>query len=170
MDQKIRVAVLFGGKSGEHAVSLQSAASVIQAMDLERYGCFADLDQPGGELATGTICYSRLGREIGDRSCWRNWSKRTTAREQFPVSSSLPVLKWEEIDVVFPVLHGTFGEDGTIQGMLEIADIPYVGAGVLASAVGMDKVMMKKIFAQEGLPQGKLRSICASPIERTSMQ
>ena len=72
------------------------------------------------------------------------------------------------LDVIFPLLHGTFGEDGTIQGLLEMANIPYVGAGVLASAVGMDKVMMKKVFAQEGLPQCIFRHFTRTSGKRTA--
>ncbi|MFD1426406.1 D-alanine-D-alanine ligase [Kroppenstedtia sanguinis] len=153
MDQKIRVAVLFGGKSGEHAVSLQSAASVIQAMDPEQMDVLPVWISSEGNWQPGAYALPALEGKM-EPKLLEELGQRTKTKEQFPVTTSLPALKWEEIDVVFPVLHGTFGEDGTIQGMLELADIPYVGAGVLASAVGMDKVLMKKIFAQEGLPQG----------------
>ncbi|EGK14802.1 D-alanine--D-alanine ligase [Kroppenstedtia eburnea] len=165
MDQKIRVAVLFGGKSGEHAVSLQSAASVIQAMDPEKMDVFPVLINPEGKWQPGEYALPALEGKM-EPKLLEELGKRSTARDPLPVTTSLPVLKWEEIDVVFPVLHGTFGEDGTIQGMLEIADIPYVGAGVLASAVGMDKVMMKKIFAQEGLPQGDFTFCLRRAIEQ----
>ena len=164
MDQKIRVAVLFGGKSGEHAVSLQSAASVIQAMDLERMDVLPILINPEGNWQPGQYALPALEGKM-EPKLLEELGKRTTAGGTVSCLFFLPVLKWEEIDVI-PVLHGTFGEDGTVQGMLEIADIPYVGAGVLASAVGMDKVMMKKIFAQEGLPQGKFTFCLRNSIEK----
>jgi D-alanine-D-alanine ligase len=117
---KLRVAVLYGGRSGEHEVSLNSAESIIRAMDPSKY----DVQR---------ILISKEG-------CWQ-------PRAISPEPGANP-----GIDVVFPVLHGTFGEDGTVQGLLELADLPYVGAGVMASAVSMDKVMMKRICAADDLP------------------
>ena len=117
---KLRVAVLYGGRTGEHEVSLNSAESVIRAMDPARY-------------VVERILITKEGR----------WQPRAIS----PEPGGNP-----GIDVVFPVLHGTFGEDGTVQGLLELADLPYVGAGVLASAASMDKDVMKKLFASAGLP------------------
>ncbi len=117
---KLRVAVLYGGRTGEHEVSLRSAESVIAAMEPARY-------------EVERILITKEGR----------WEPRAIA----PEPGRNP-----GIDVVFPVLHGTFGEDGTVQGLLELADLPYVGAGVLASAVSMDKEMMKRLMAGRGLP------------------
>jgi len=117
---KTRVAVIYGGRSGEHEVSLRSAKSIIEAMDADRYQVLHYL-------------ISKAGR----------WSPRPI----LPEPKGNP-----EIDVVFPVLHGTFGEDGTLQGLLELADLPYVGAGVLASSVSMDKDMMKRVARERGLP------------------
>jgi len=117
---KLRVAVLYGGRSGEHEVSLNSAESIIKAMDPARY-------------EVERIIISKDGR----------WQPRAIT----PEPGGNPA-----IDVVFPVLHGTFGEDGTVQGLLELADLPYVGAGVLASSVSMDKEIMKKLCAAGGLP------------------
>lgn len=117
---KLRVAVLYGGRTGEHEVSLNSAESVIRAMDPARY----DVER---------ILITKEGR----------WQPRAIS----PEPGGNP-----GIDVVFPVLHGTFGEDGTVQGLLELADLPYVGAGVLASAASMDKDVMKRLFASAGLP------------------
>ncbi|MBA4496287.1 D-alanine--D-alanine ligase [Paenactinomyces guangxiensis] len=154
MGKKLRVAVLFGGKSGEHDVSLSSAASVIQSMDPEKYEVI-----PMGITREGNW---KLGQESLPMIEGNMESKQLDQlQSQLPVVSggsskgNLPSLQSDEVDVVFPVLHGTYGEDGTIQGLLEIANLPYVGAGVLASSVGMDKVICKKIFAQEGLAQGK---------------
>ena len=117
---KTRVAVIYGGRSGEHEVSLRSAKSVMDAMDADKYKVLHYLISKEGK-----------------------WSPRPIV----PEPRSNP-----EIDVVFPVLHGTFGEDGTIQGLLELAELPYVGAGVLASSVSMDKEMMKRLAAARGLP------------------
>jgi D-alanine-D-alanine ligase len=120
MGTKTRVAVVYGGRSGEHEVSLRSAESVIGAMDPERYEVRRFLIRQDGTWDPGPI---------------------------LPTPGAHP-----DIDVIFPVLHGTFGEDGTVQGLFELADLPYVGAGVLASSVSMDKEMMKRLFAAAGLP------------------
>jgi D-alanine-D-alanine ligase len=117
---RIRVAVLYGGRSGEHEVSLNSAESVIAAMDPSRY----DVQR---------ILITKDG----------HWQPRPISPE--PDGNS-------DIDVVFPVLHGTFGEDGTVQGLLELACLPYVGAGVLASSVSMDKEVQKRLCVERGLP------------------
>jgi D-alanine-D-alanine ligase len=117
---KTRVAVIYGGRSGEHEVSLRSAKSIIDAMDPEKYKVLHYLISKEGK-----------------------WSPRPIV----PEPRGNP-----EIDVVFPVLHGTFGEDGTVQGLLELAELPYVGAGVLASSLSMDKEMMKRVAAAQGLP------------------
>jgi D-alanine-D-alanine ligase len=117
---KLRVAVLQGGRSGEHEISLRSSKSIMEAMDLARY-----------DLLPYTI--SKEGK----------WSPRPI----LPEPSGNP-----DIDVVFPVLHGTFGEDGTVQGLLDLADLPYVGAGVLSSSLSMDKELMKRICRERNLP------------------
>jgi D-alanine-D-alanine ligase len=117
---KTRVAVIYGGRTGEHEVSLRSAKSIIEAMDTEKYKVLHYLISKEGK-----------------------WSPRPIV----PEPRANP-----EIDVVFPVLHGTFGEDGTMQGLLELADLPYVGAGVLASSVSMDKEVMKRLAKERGLP------------------
>jgi D-alanine-D-alanine ligase len=118
--QKVKVAVLYGGRSGEHEISVRSAQSVKAALDPARY-------------EVTELFISKDGR----------WHPRPISPE--PNQN-------DGIDVVFPVLHGTFGEDGTVQGLLELADIPYVGAGVLASAVSMDKSVMKRLCKEAGLP------------------
>jgi D-alanine-D-alanine ligase len=117
---KTRVAVIYGGRSGEHEVSLRSAKSIIDAMDEEKY----------------KVIHYVISKE-------GKWSPRPI----LPEPGGNP-----GVDVVFPVLHGTFGEDGTLQGLIELADLPYVGAGVMASAISMDKEMMKRVAAQRGLP------------------
>jgi len=115
-----RVAVIYGGRTGEHEISLRSAKSIIEALDQEKYKPIHYLISKEGK-----------------------WSPRPIQ----PEPGGNP-----GIDVVFPVLHGTFGEDGTVQGLLELADLPYVGAGVLASSISMDKEMMKRVAKQRGLP------------------
>jgi D-alanine-D-alanine ligase len=117
---KLRVAVLYGGRSGEHEVSLNSAESIIGALNPSKYDVQRIL--------------------ITKEGCWQ-------PRAISPEPGANP-----EIDLVFPVLHGTFGEDGTVQGLLELADLPYVGAGVMASAVSMDKEVMKRLCAASNLP------------------
>ncbi len=130
---KLRVAVVFGGRSGEHDVSLQSAKSIMDAMDPEKY-------------QVHQFIISKEGK----------WSPRPIA----PEPHGNP-----DIDVVFPVLHGTFGEDGTIQGLLELADLPYVGAGVLASSVSMDKEVMKRLAKERGLPVVDYRVFSSSQLD-----
>src|SRR5579871_3524783 len=117
---KKRVAVIYGGRSGEHEISLRSAKSVMEALDPDKYKV--------------------LQYMISKEGKWR-------PRPIIPEPNGNP-----EIDVVFPVLHGTFGEDGTVQGLLELAGLPYVGAGVLASSVSMDKEMMKRVCKERSLP------------------
>lgn len=154
MSKKLRVAVIYGGKSGEHDVSLVSAASVIKALDLNKYEVIPMGITKDGTWILGTESFPTLEINLGQEKIQELQSQLPTVSE-INQTAKLPLLRSSEIDVVFPVLHGTFGEDGTIQGMFEMANIPYVGAGVLASATAMDKVIAKKIFANEGLSQGK---------------
>ena len=177
--KKLRVGVLFGGRSGEHEVSLLSAASVLNAIDKKKYdvvpigitkegrwltAAHAERllkgDKPASEPrhlragdpdATSAAAVLAKGEAVvvppipgGDRSALVPFE--TSAHEMHAAANPI------DVDVIFPVLHGTFGEDGTIQGLLELADIPYVGAGVLGSAAGMDKDVMKKLFRDAGLP------------------
>ncbi|MFF2623280.1 D-alanine--D-alanine ligase family protein [Oerskovia jenensis] len=156
--RKTRVLILFGGRSGEHVISCATAGGVMRAIDRERYevvpvgitkagqwvlaadeperweitpGNLPEVTATGGEVL--------LPLAVGQRAL------RVLEPGQFPRELG-------EVDVVFPLLHGPFGEDGTLQGLLELADVPYVGAGVLASAVGMDKQFMKLVLAGQGLP------------------
>src|ERR1700748_1218444 len=116
----IRVAVLCGGRSGEHEISLRSAESIVRGLDTAKYEIQRVFMTPEG-----------------------HWQPRAIS----PEPGGNP-----GIDVVFPVLHGTFGEDGTVQGLLELADLPYVGAGVMGSAVAMDKEVTKRLLRERGLP------------------
>lgn len=173
--RKWRVAVLFGGRSGEHHVSVQSARSVIESMDPAKFEVIPIGITLEGEWRAGEAAVKMLGDEID-----RQKFERLTAHQQLALiermmsrdldvatrPKGLSVITMEAIDVVFPVLHGTYGEDGTVQGLLEMAGKPYVGAGVLASAVGMDKVMMKRIFAEAGLPQALFTTVMRPEWER----
>jgi D-alanine-D-alanine ligase len=148
--KRLRVGILFGGRSGEHEVSLASAASVIRALDPEKYEAVpVGIDKDGRWLVSAKS--HKLLQDVLKSGNRVLLPADPGAATLVPLGSgagqpSVPV------DVVFPVLHGTFGEDGTVQGLLELANLPYVGAGVLASAVGMDKDVQKRLFEQAGLP------------------
>ena len=161
MAKKLRVGVIFGGRSSEHEVSIRSAASVIEAIDRKKYDVLP-------------IAITREGKWLPPAEAARLLSenaqsllpKETVSKDRGDIAilgdpshvglTSLGInggaIASEPLDVVFPVLHGPFGEDGTLQGLLEMANVPYVGGGVLASACGMDKVAMKHLFQQAGLP------------------
>jgi D-alanine-D-alanine ligase len=159
MKKKIKIGLVYGGKSGEHEVSLQTALAVIRAFDLTRYEILPFYISPQGVWHKGPQIKAAV--ENKEALLLKDDSNETNALAIGPLFKGLTEQNSdpsnEQIDVIFPLLHGTFGEDGTIQGLLEMAGIPYIGAGVMASAVGMDKIMMKKIFAQEGLPQCEYR-------------
>jgi D-alanine-D-alanine ligase len=148
--KRLRVGVLFGGRSGEHEVSLASAASVIRALDPEKYEAVPIGISKDGRWLVGTGSLKMLADVLksGDRVVLPPDPSAATLVPLGPGTGQPSV----SVDVVFPVLHGTFGEDGTVQGLLELAGLPYVGAGVLASAVGMDKDVQKRLFEQAGLP------------------
>jgi D-alanine-D-alanine ligase len=140
---KTRIAIVFGGRSGEHEVSLRSAESVLNALDPEKYDVV-----PIAITHEGRWLTSNAARQLAapKKMIEDTLTKGDSVLMAPEPSESGPV------DVVFPVLHGTFGEDGTIQGLLELADLPYVGAGVLGSAVGMDKDVMKRLLRDAQLP------------------
>jgi D-alanine-D-alanine ligase len=154
--KKIRVGVVFGGRSGEHEVSLRSARSIMDALDPDKY-------------AVLPIGITKEGRWIAGGDPWKALSSgdEGSVPAVFLSEPGDPTLKAiestggqdaqsmrpiAEVDVIFPVLHGPFGEDGTVQGLLELADIPYVGAGVVGSAVGMDKAIFKAVMTAHGVP------------------
>ena len=145
----VRVMVIFGGRSEEHEVSLASARAIMGAL------------REGSRYEVVPVGISREGAWVHSGDPMRELEARAGARTGKPSAQSaavtasdrLPPNLFGEVDVVFPVLHGPYGEDGTVQGMLELLGVPYVGSGVLASAAAMDKVTMKKVFAHHGLPQ-----------------
>lgn len=149
-NKRLRVGVIFGGRSGEHEVSLASAASVIRALDPEKYEAVPIGITKEGRWLVGASAQKMLGEVL---KCGEPvyLPPDPTSAALVPVASAAqrPNIS---VDVIFPVLHGTFGEDGTVQGLLELAGIPYVGAGVLASSVGMDKDVQKRLFEYEGIP------------------
>src|SRR5579864_1473378 len=180
--KKLRVGILFGGRSGEHEVSLLSAASVLNAIDKDKYEVVPIGITKEGRWLTAEHAENLLAGKSAGKSA-RPTHLRAGDPETTPAAAVLaqgesvvvppePVHRESglvpfqsdaaltrraadraiNVDVIFPVLHGTFGEDGTIQGLLELADIPYVGAGVLGSAAGMDKDIMKSLFRAAALP------------------
>jgi D-alanine-D-alanine ligase len=162
---------LYGGRSGEHEVSLASAAAVFANLDRTRYepiairiekdGRWALADRPPTTVSAAEVIEqarleaarpSRSGREVHLMARPSDETILSITRRSSREDEGQAVVTGLNLDVIFPVLHGPHGEDGTIQGLLELASVPYVGAGVLASAVGMDKAMMKVVFAAAGLP------------------
>lgn len=158
--KRLRIAILFGGRSAEHEVSIASAASVIRALDPAKYEVVPIGIAKDGRWLIGDSAQKMLADTIR--------KGRRVLLPPEPGASSLFHLEQEGarpsvgVDIVFPVLHGTYGEDGTIQGLLELADLPYVGCGVLASSVGMDKEVQKRLFEHAGLPVVKYSSLSRS--------
>ena len=145
--------IIFGGRSGEHEVSLASARAIVEALrGSERYEVLpVGITREGRWISSGDPM-SELESRTREPATFPSANSSTSVAEPPPASEKLPPALVDAVDVVFPVLHGPYGEDGTVQGMLELAGIPYVGSGVLASATSMDKVTMKKIFAFHDLP------------------
>ena len=171
MAKKLRVGILFGGRSGEHEVSLLSAASILKAIDRKKFDVVPiGITKDGRWLAAGDANNLLEGAQSAVARPLRAGDPEATPGARL-LHEGIPTLLVPEpaatrtaltpggarpaagnLDVVFPVLHGTFGEDGTIQGLFELAGVAYVGSGVLGSAAGMDKDVMKRLFAQAGLP------------------
>ncbi|WP_282939388.1 D-alanine--D-alanine ligase [Paenibacillus sp. RC67] len=181
MKDKIRVGLVYGGKSGEHEVSLLTAMAVIQAFDMNKYEIQPFYITKQGEWRSGPMLNGPVpnvaaltfqdGAEQAQSFALQPFFASLQPGDKAAISSvasASPAVggSSQQIDVVLPLLHGTFGEDGTIQGLLEMANIAYAGAGVLASSVGMDKIMMKKVFAQEGLPQCVFRHFTKTQWEK----
>src|SRR5688572_32193842 len=141
--KKLRVGIIYGGRSGEHEVSVVSAASIFKHLDRAKYDPVPVLIEKSGQWVLGGKAPEVLS--AGAVSDARPAGALQTTEPSAAVAGS-------GFDVIFPVLHGPYGEDGTVQGLLELANVPYVGAGVLGSAVGMDKAVMKTLFAAAGLP------------------
>ena len=158
MAKKLRVGVIFGGRSGEHEVSIRSARAIIEAIDRKKFEVVPIAITKEGKwlapaqsaqllpAAVQPLLPSKTHTATADVALLGDPSRKGL------ISLDNDSLNGEKLDVVFPALHGTYGEDGTLQGLLEMADVPYVGCGVLASSCGMDKVTMKSLFVQAGLP------------------
>ena len=162
--KRLRVGVLFGGRSGEHEVSLTSAASVIRGLDPEKYEAVPIGISKDGRWLVGSGAQKMLPEVLK--------SGQRVMLPADPTAAALVPLDEARggalcVDVVFPVLHGTFGEDGTVQGLLELAGLPYVGAGVLGSSVGMDKDVQKRLFAHAHLPIADFVSIPRAEWEKS---
>ncbi len=152
MAGKIRIGVLFGGRSGEHAVSLLSAASVMAAMDKSKYDIIPIGITEDGRWLAGKDPLQALRQTELPRGCFLATLVTNPRAPGLYLFKDDKVVEFITLDLIFPVLHGPYGEDGTVQGLLELAGIPYVGAGVLSSSAGMDKEVMKILFRQRGLP------------------
>ena len=161
MNKKINVAILFGGKSAEHEVSLQSAKNVFEAINREKYNViFIGIDKTGRWLlneGSKILLNSENPKLI-------KLNKKSDPVAMVPQSSGkISNLTKDKsnlkIDVVFPILHGPFGEDGTVQGLLKLANVPFVGAGVLGSAIGMDKDVMKRLLRDAKIPIGNFKTV-----------
>jgi D-alanine-D-alanine ligase len=166
MSDRLRVGVIFGGRSGEHEISLLSARSVIGALDPQRYEVVQIAITHDGQWFTGPRALDAFERGVTDALDPAILPADSGVRCVFRWGEGRPMEVVSGLDVVFPVLHGTYGEDGTVQGLLELADIPYVGAGVLASSVAMDKALFKTVMEAHGLPVVEWALILSEEIQR----
>ena len=165
MEKKLHVAVLFGGRSGEHEVSLMSARSVLSVLDPAKY----EVTQVGitheGTWLTGTDVLEKFENNKTDGLIPVLVSPDPSERGIYIMEGISGLKKWSDIDVYFPVLHGTFGEDGTLQGLFELADVAYVGAGVVGSSVGMDKGVFKDVMIANHIPVVDMMVVLRAEIE-----
>ncbi len=153
VEGKIRVGVIFGGRSGEHEVSLNSAQSVMNALNPAKYDVLPIGIEKNGRWLTGNVVGTLTDGLPGSQTATLLPDPQSAALMQIDQGASQSALsEVAQLDVVIPILHGPYGEDGTVQGLLELADIPYVGAGVVGSAVGMDKAIFKQVMTASGLP------------------
>ena len=155
MVTRLKVGVIFGGKSGEHEVSIQSAKSIIETLDPSKYEV---------EL----LGISKSGKFIIGEEAMFGLNAGHIEDNLSVAPQTAPLKNPERYDVVIPVLHGTFGEDGAVQGLLELLNVPYVGAGIASSAVALDKIMMKMQFYSAGLPQVKFKAYSRRDCEKTA--
>jgi D-alanine-D-alanine ligase len=165
--KRLRIGIIFGGRSGEHEVSLVSAASVIRALDPDKYEAVLIGIGKDGRWFLGSPAQKMLPEVLRQ-------GQRVMLSADPNVAALMPLEErasgTQRVDVIFPVLHGTYGEDGTVQGLLELAGLPYVGSGVIGSAVGMDKDMQKRLFQQARLPVGEFLAILRSEWEKEREQ
>ncbi|MES2552541.1 MAG: D-alanine--D-alanine ligase family protein, partial [Pseudomonadota bacterium] len=158
--KKIKVGILFGGKSVEHEVSLQSARNVIEAIDRDKFDIVLIGINKDGQWLLNDSAEQFLIADSGSESLSISGNQVALIPESGGNLTSLTnIQSHSTLDVVFPLLHGTYGEDGTIQGLLKLANVPFVGAGVLASAVGLDKDVAKRLLRDAGIPVGQFIAI-----------
>ncbi len=151
MAEKLTIAVIFGGRSGEHEVSLMSARSVLSVLDPHKFNVIEIGITKSGKWFTGEHVVDALQTQSMEKLLPVAFLPEPLGGQVFVVKG-LQLVPLAKVDIVFPVLHGTFGEDGTLQGVMEMADVAYVGAGVLASAVGMDKCLFKDVMRANEIP------------------
>ena len=163
---RLQVGVIFGGRSGEHDVSLMSARSVLDALDRQKYSVTEIGIDQDGVWWTGDQVLEALSNRQTRTLMQASILPDPTRPGLFNLQSSAPLELLSHLDIVFPVLHGTFGEDGTLQGLLELVDIAYVGAGVLASSLGMDKGVFKEVMRAQNIPVLSSRVFLRSQIEQ----
>ncbi len=170
MTPKIRVGLIFGGRSGEHEVSLMSARSVMKAINKDKYDVTLIGITKSGQWIAGDDPMKALEAGAADAAKHATLLGEPQSRALLQVSETggkvVALSSITELDVIFPLLHGTFGEDGTVQGLLELANLPYVGAGVAGSAVGMDKALFKAVMMAANIPTPKFVLALRSEIER----
>ncbi len=153
MSSKLRIGVIFGGRSAEHEVSLVSASSVINALDKEKYEVVPIGISPEGRWLSSDEALNLLKQKTSIADLPEHvFVPDPHHKALMAINAEVSSATSKPVDVIFPLIHGTYGEDGTIQGLFELADIPYVGAGVLGSAVGMDKVIQKQLLKQAKIP------------------
>src|SRR5687768_4567200 len=169
MRRKLRLGLIMGGRSAEHAVSLRSARSVAGAIDRDKYDVtLIGITQEGKWIAGPDPLAALSGGDLSatsDAALLGEPGKRELLSIT-PEGRGSTLSAITELDVVFPLLHGPYGEDGTVQGLLELADLPYVGSGVLASAVAMDKAVCKQLLRAHGLPVTDWQLVTRTAIER----
>jgi D-alanine-D-alanine ligase len=168
LGMKMKIGLLYGGKSAEHKVSLQTAKAVIKALDLDMFDIYPIYITTEGQWVRGPQLSGPV-EDVKELEFQAKDAQSPTALAPI-VFNDDQTQGSEELDVIFPLLHGPNGEDGTVQGLLELLNLPYVGNGVLASAAGMDKVIMKNIFAQAELPQVGYVSFVRSDWEKDREQ
>ena len=164
-ENKLKVGVIFGGRSGEHAVSLMSARFVLSQLDPEKYEVIQIGITPAGDWLAGEDALETMIAGQAETLAPVTLLPTPSAKGLYQVGQDDRLQFLTELDVVFPVLHGTFGEDGTLQGLLELADLAYVGPGVTGSAVGMDKAIFADVMTANQIPVVKTVLILRSEIE-----
>ena len=165
-ENKLRVAVLFGGRSGEYEVSLMSARSVLSVLDPDKYEVTQVGITPEGTWLTGKDVLDKFENNKMDGLLSVLVSPDPSEKGIYVFEGFSGLRKWSDVDVFFPVLHGTFGEDGTLQGLFELADVAYVGSGVVGSSVGMDKGVFKDVMVANGIPVVDTLVVLRSEIQK----